>query len=79
MTELIVRNTVDLLYCDQVIEVGIVDGDLVAMVPGTGKFIRIRSGCRLRVVVSGLSSRNAVADIATYRVTDQAVQTEERT
>ena len=69
MTDLIVRNTVDLLNGDQVIEVGIVDGGLVAMVPGTNELIRIQAGCRLRVVVSGLSSRNAVADIATYRVT----------
>ena len=75
----IVMERVGLLNGDQVIEVGIRDGCLVAMVPGTRELIQLRAGCRLRVVVSCLEPRNGMADITTYCVTDHAFQTEERT
>ena len=76
MIEPIVAERVGLLNGDQVIEVGIRDGCLVAMVPGTRKLIHLRAGCRLRVVVSCLEPRNGMADITTYSVTDHAVEPE---
>lgn len=63
------RHTVNLLQGEVVIEVGIRDGGLVAMVPGHDRLVYLRGDCRLRVVVSGLEAKNTLADVVTYCVT----------
>jgi hypothetical protein len=70
------RATINLLHGDQVIEVGIQDGKLVATVPGYSGRIVLAPGYRLRVEFVGLEPVNAPVRITSYLVSGNTVDPE---